>query len=109
MSAKHTVVLTCYEKDWTEFVENFVGNEFAEKANERYYENSDIMNVKWEWIDWFSNADAGDMLDFFTNRSYILTTLDENHGIEQDDNIIDEEEDSVFWDYAPIVDLNINF
>ena len=105
--AKHSdVVLTVYKENWEEFVKTHKDNIFARCAKVTEYSTTNIINVSWDFVKWYTKNDCIDeILTYFDEHDSIVTTLDEDNTLHQEDCIKDDDALSEFWDYAPQVKL----
>lgn len=105
--AKHSdVVLTVYKNDWEEFVKAHKDNVFAKCAKITEYPTTDIINVSWDFVKWYTKDDYIDeILIYFNEHDYMITTLDGDNTLHQEEYVKDDDALSEFWDYAPQVKL----
>lgn len=110
MAKLSTVIITCYKEDWERFVKDNQFNPYVKCVESKEYPLINIINIRWKWIKFFTKDDyMDDILNFFADCSYIITILDEDDTINREDNVKSDDEVSDFWDYAPQVELNIDF
>lgn len=110
MAKTSDVVLTVPLSDWDEFKKDHRYNPYVQCATIKVYVGTDIVNVKWDFVKWFTKDKYIDeILDFFTKRSYLITALNEDNSVYQEDHVQDDEDLSDFWDYAPQVKLITDF
>lgn len=106
MAERSDVVLTVYKEDWYNFVEAHKDNLFAKSAKVTEYPTTNIINVSWEFVKWYTKDDYVDeILNYFSEHDYLITTLDEYNTIYQEDRVHNDDMLSDFWDYAPQVKL----
>ena len=100
------VVITCYKKEWEAFACDNAYNPFVKCAKISEYPSTDLVNVSWEFIKWYTKDEFIDeIIDYFNNHDFLLTTLDDDNNVFQQDHVSDDSMISEFWDYAPQVKL----
>ena len=106
MSKVSDVVITCFKVEWEVFADIHKYNPFIKCAKITEYPAIDIINVSWECVKWYTKDKYTDEIyDFMNNHSCLLTTLDEDNTLYQEDYIKSDDDVSDFWDYAPQVKL----
>lgn len=101
------VVITVNLKDWNDFVSSHAYNPFVKCADIKHYGNTEIINVLWNFVKWYTKDDYIDeILNYFEEHSYILTTVDDDNYVNQVDGIkYDDDTESCYWDYVHKVKL----
>lgn len=100
MSVRFDIIVTCTKEVWEEFCKE-TKHDLVRYADVKTYENSDIVNVHWDWIKW-GYEDTRELDTFFSTHSCIYTLLDEEDNLQRHNNIDDDYD---LWDYAPSVVL----
>lgn len=110
MAKTSDVVLTVFQYDWDEFANKHKYNPFVKSATIKAYIGTDIINVRWDFVKWYTkDTYIDEIIDYFNEHSYIITTLDDDNSIYQEDHVANDEDLSDFWDYAPQIKLVTEF
>lgn len=106
MSKVSDVVFTVYNDEWEDFAKNHTYNPFVKCAKVTKYPTTNLVNVSWDFVKWYTKDEFIDeIIDYFNERDYLLTTLDEDNTLYQQDHVKSDDDVSEFWDYAPQVKL----
>ena len=106
MATVSDVVFTVHGYDWAEFAENNMDNPYVKGAKVTSYARTDLVNVMFEDVKWYTKDDYIDeIIVYFNDHDFLLTTLDEDNTVFQQDHVSDDNMISEFWDYAPQVKL----
>jgi len=106
MAIVSDVVFTVHGYDWAEFAENNMDNPYVKGAKVTSYARTDLVNVMFEGVKWYTKDDYIDeIIVYFNDHDFLLTTLDEDNTVFQQDHVSDDNMISEFWDYAPQVKL----
>ena len=106
MATVSDVVFTVHGYDWAEFAENNMDNPYVKGAKVISYARTDLVNVMFEDVKWYTKDDYIDeIIVYFNDHDFLLTTLDEDNTVFQQDHVSDDNMISEFWDYAPQVKL----
>ena len=111
MSTRSDVFITIRKDDWVEFAKNHKDNPFVKDVEIKSYETTDIVNVYWESVKWWSFTDTyvKEIEDYIKEVSCLVSILDDDRAFSQTDYIKNDEELSEFWNYSPQLMLNVDF